>query len=105
MTSPVSGPSIVWNMFVNTAPADMVTAIAALFNSKAAAASATGSAGTASTNGHTGPATSSSANKGEGKMLRAIGKEQIYVLGVLFGLITLLWCYFVVLEKRRRRRK
>jgi hypothetical protein len=65
MTSPVSGPSIVWIMFGNTAPADMLTAVAAPFNSDAAGASATGD---------TGAATTYSITKNTGTMLQ--GREK-----------------------------
>jgi hypothetical protein len=82
MTSPVSGPSIVWNMFGNTAPADMVTAIAAPFNSKAAIATTTGG---------TGAATTGSTKKGQGQTLKGMRKDQIYALGGLVSLITLLY--------------
>jgi hypothetical protein len=81
MTSPVAGPSIVWNLFGNSAPADLVTAVAAPFKAAATATSVSGS---------TGAATTSSTKSGEGDILSGMRKEQIYANVVVVALLALL---------------
>jgi hypothetical protein len=81
MTSPISGPSIVWALGGSAAP-HMMTAVAVPFNAAAAAAgtTATGVGGTRA--GTSGTATAS-AKSSKGWMLSAMGREQVYAFGML----------------------